>query len=275
MTGTGAGRPERGGAASAGPEEDLRLAILSTPRSGNTWLRWLLREALALAEVAVHSPDEIPDPLPARVVVQLHWPRTEAFVTYLRAHGFRVLTLARHPLDVLLSVLHFVSHEPLTRRWLGGDAEVSSLVGHGPTSQEFARYAVGAGARALFGVTRQWWDSPDAVRVHYEALVRSTEDVLRMTCQGLDALPRRSLVDAVARCPLRAFQDMPNRHGWQGTPGLWRRLVVPDLARRVAAAHPGAFTTYGYACDPDPGLDAAQAARTWAALAVRTDRRCG
>ena len=37
----------------------LRLAVLSTPRSGNTWLRHLLAASFGLEQQAVHNPGEI------------------------------------------------------------------------------------------------------------------------------------------------------------------------------------------------------------------------
>lgn len=39
--------------------DNLRLAIVSTPRSGNTWLRKLLASMYDLPQIAVHTPREI------------------------------------------------------------------------------------------------------------------------------------------------------------------------------------------------------------------------
>lgn len=254
-----------------GPER-LRVAIVSTPRSGSTWLRWLLREAYRLKEVAVHHPDEIPSPLPSRLALQLHWHRTGAFTSYLGEHGFRVAVLARHPLDVLVSIVHFVSHEPLTARWLDGEGGVEVLAGANPTSPAFARFAVGPGAAALLEVTREWW-RPEAVRVRYEDLAARTAATLHHVCEQLGAAPLLPPHEAIARSSLEAFQAMPNRHGWRATPGLWKRLVVPDLAEAIARAHPASFAGLGYACDPDPTLTAEAALRAWRELAVPAGAR--
>jgi hypothetical protein len=46
-------------------------------------------------------------------VLQLHWHRTpELFGRLLERHGFRVVSIARHPFDVLLSILQFVASQP-------------------------------------------------------------------------------------------------------------------------------------------------------------------
>ena len=58
----------------------FRVAIVSTPRSGNTWLRHLLMRLYDIPGLAVHSPAELDWALlPDRCVFQLHWPPTVAF----------------------------------------------------------------------------------------------------------------------------------------------------------------------------------------------------
>src|SRR3712207_3137993 len=88
-------------------ETPTRRDIISSPRSGNTWLRGLLSWLFNLRERAAHTPDEIDwGGLPPRCVLQIHWNRVEPFVSRLDRHGFRVVVLARHPLDVLMSGLN-------------------------------------------------------------------------------------------------------------------------------------------------------------------------
>lgn len=101
----------------------LKIAVISTPRSGNTWVRSVLSKALKLEQIAVHNPQEIPPILPERVALQIHWYREPNFQAILKSNGFKVVTIARHPLDVLISALRFIPHEPLTSRWLEGNTE--------------------------------------------------------------------------------------------------------------------------------------------------------
>src|SRR5436305_300595 len=104
------------------PAAGPRLAVIGTPRSGNTWLRRLLGTAYAVPELAAHTPAEVDwGALPAGCALQLHWRPTASLLAQLAAHRFTVVALCRHPLDVLVSVLHFCRHEPLTHRWLGGE----------------------------------------------------------------------------------------------------------------------------------------------------------
>src|SRR5262249_5171768 len=118
----------------------LRIAIVSTPRSGNTWLRGLLSHVYELEELAAHTPDEVAwDALPARCVLQIHWRRVEPFVSQLARHGFRVVAIARHPLDVLISALNYQYHTA-TRDRLPAPGEYPLLEAT-PRSEAFLAYA--------------------------------------------------------------------------------------------------------------------------------------
>ena len=104
----------------------VRAVIVSTPRSGNTWLRSLLANAYALEharneELWAHTPEGFPwSELPRRCVMQLHWEPDKAFQRLLRTQGVRPIAVARHPLDVLISILQLSQHSTETACWLRG-----------------------------------------------------------------------------------------------------------------------------------------------------------
>src|SRR5437016_871723 len=79
----------------------IRLAIVSTPRTGNTWLRMMLAHVYGIEHQArLCIPDHEWETFPENLLLQIHWGREQEFADKLRQHGFRVLTLARHPFDV-------------------------------------------------------------------------------------------------------------------------------------------------------------------------------
>jgi hypothetical protein len=243
----------------------LRLAIIGTPRSGNSWLRYILRDAYGLTEMSFHHPREIPTELPPAVVLQIHWYRVAPFRSWLKAHGFRVIVPARHPLDVLLSILHFVRYEPETARWLDGAGAIpADLRAASPVSPAFAAYACGQGAANLLGVSAAWWRDDTALRIRYEDMVRDPYAALAPLIAALGA-PRHGLAAALAGASLDVFKGLPNRHGWQGTPGLWRSLIPPGLAMRIYLSQRAAFQTLGYGIRPY-WLPSRIAGRNWAKL---------
>ena len=148
----------------------LRVAIISTPRSGNTWLRHLLSRLYQAATIPFHSPIEIEwNKLPADCILQLHWHPEPSFLAHLESGGFRVVVLARHPLDVLISILHFALTDQ-TLRWLEGEGgNERPIFGAMPRSTAFTDYATGPRAKALLAISHEWYvDS----RLPYTLLMR-------------------------------------------------------------------------------------------------------
>ncbi len=240
--------------------------MISTPRCGNTWVRHVLSEALDLEQISVHNPKDLPRVPPERFIFQLHWYRRSDFVSYLREHGFRTVTIARHPLDVLLSVLQFIRFEPQTARWLEGDAEIpKTLAGCAPTSSEFVSYASSAGAARLLSVSSQWWADPETIKTRYEDLVADPNREFARIIEAL-GLASEKLAAAIAANPFSRLQQLPNRHGWQGRPGLWKQLIVPLDAWRICYSNRNVFRGLGYGIRPY-FVTRRAASRRWEALA--------
>lgn len=243
-----------------------RLAILGTPRSGNTWLRAMLRSMFGLPDFAEHDPALIPwDELPPRAIVNLHATPTDALRE--RLTGFKVLTISRHPLDTLISILHFAPFHRASDGWLLGQGGGEGAIrGASPTSPEFIEYAAGPRAEALLSVSRLWWDTPGVVRVRYEDLVADAAvELTRIVTEvGIPAI--RTADDVAAEHALDAMRSSHatfRQHVWKGQPGHWKRFIPASVAHQIAAAHPSAFAPLSYACDPNPALDDLNADLNW------------
>src|SRR5262249_12969174 len=74
------------------PVACTRVAIVSTPRSGNTWLRHLLSIAYEIPTIAVHNPNNVDwAALPRDCIVQMHWHPISSFLARLIQHQFRIV----------------------------------------------------------------------------------------------------------------------------------------------------------------------------------------
>jgi hypothetical protein len=251
--------------------EVLRLALLNTPRSGSTWLRCLLATMLELKEVSAFAPEEIDwAELPARGVVHLHAHRSRPMLELLRRHRLRPVVVRRHPLDVLISILHFAPHEPATARWLGGEGGDERLLHDAtPMSDSFLRYATGPRAKALLSLSPAWAEDENAIVVGYEQLVAAPEEGLHHIASELSTVTVREPREAVALHSLARHRTLNrNQHYWRGQPGLWRRLLTRCVAQEIESAQGAAFRVFGYACDADPELTPETAAANWEALRV-------
>lgn len=249
---------------------ECRIAIVGTPRSGNTWLRRMLAEACAAAEYAAHRPSDLQwERLPARCVLQLHWHRDAKFASLLQSYRFKLVILSRHPLDVLLSILHFAPHEPDTARWLdGAGGSESAIMGALPASEAFAAYATGPRARALLGVSAGWWHAPDCHRIRYEDLVQEPHREIGRLCAEIgEPVSVADVARAVERNVFSALRSTSrNQHFWRGQPDGWREFLTPALACRIARANRQSFELLGYRCDPVEGLDESLANANWRRL---------
>jgi hypothetical protein len=247
----------------------VRIALTGTPRSGNSWLRLLLSGIYACESLASHSPEEVPwNALPEDIVLQMHAHADAELKATLQGHGFRVLALARHPLDVLLSILHYVRRDSSPARWLAEErGEEVAIAGCNPLEPAFLRYATGARAQTLLGLSREWWALPDVFRLRYEDLCADTAGALEPLIARISP-PRAVVEDVVAAHTLGELRRSISRHHfWQGRPGHWRALLPVDRAKRIAEAHQDSFDLFAYELDPDSELDATTALRNWERIA--------
>jgi SAM-dependent methyltransferase len=248
-----------------------RFAIVGTPRSGNMWLRRLLVSLLELSELSADTPGTVPwQQLPERCVLQLHWHPDAALLELLEKHSLTPVVLARHPLDVLISILHFAQHEPRTSRWLNGAGGTErSLVGASPCSPAFLEYATGERAHLLLSLTVEWSHAPQlGALVRYERLVDDAQAELRRLADELALAPVAPLESVVERNRFESLRaQVANEHFWHGTPYLWRRLLPASVTAAIVDAHRGLVDDLGYDVLPDPELDERSAMQSWRELA--------
>lgn len=230
-----------------------------------------------LVEMAHHRPWDVTwNNLADRCILQIHWHHVEPFISQLAQHSFRVLVMARHPLDMLISQLNWVNSCPYPDAVWIDDAALEGdhgteipLMGAAPTGQAFSEWACSSRAEALLSVSLEWSTVPGTVLVHYEDLVRSTSKELERVVSWVGREPERSAADVAGTFTLEMLRRMgteSRQHYWQGQPGNWRRLLPPTAARKIAERHARSFERFGYLCDPDESLTLEQAEANWRRL---------
>ena len=229
-----------------------------------------------LEQISVHFPHEIDwDHLPERCVIQIHWYPNPEFVARLAAQNVRVVVLARHPMDVLMSWLNLVYYKHEDGRCPGnGSCTECGIVGVAPGSDVFVDYAGSYYGRVMLCYSPAWWDKPGVARARYEDFLSAPAVELGRLVEQLGAAPgadRRG-----GRSPF-AERDADQARGL-AIPLLarsGRSLASFDPARRGALIYDGVhepFDVLGYLCDPDETLDPLQAEFNWARVQLDSTR---
>jgi len=197
----------------------------------------------------------------------MHWHHTPAFEAFLRKRGFQVVVTARHPLDVLISILHFAPLEPATARWLEGECgNEKPLIGADPASASFANYCLSDRTEALLSVSREWRNVAEAV-IRFEDLLAAPVAVCRQMLQGLKAEPLAGIEEVVAANTVEKLRPISATHVWRGQAGSWKAVITPALANKILERHRPYFDDLQYNCDPSPDLDASTARQNWDQMA--------
>jgi hypothetical protein len=251
------------------PAVDARPVVLTaTPRSGNTLVQRLFAELTGYAVMAAPMVADLDErEVTGPVFVQVHAPNDRLARKFVAAVNAEVVTIARHPLDVLLSVLHFSRHESQILDWLDGAALASpeTLRGASPTSAQFVEWATGKGASRLLAVTHQWWRESTTHRVRYEELIVDTPGVVAKLFAELGVAPRDPAADA-DQIRAGALLGLANHHRWRATSNGWRDLLPVETATQLYRAHRRVFDDLGYTLDAvDPLLDESAANANWRA----------
>jgi hypothetical protein len=233
-----------------------------------------LEDVLELEPLPIYHPADLNwRQLPDRAVIQLHWNRSDYLQGLLEAANIKMVTLSRHPFDVILSILRFAQTEPDTSLWLwgeGGDEE--SIVGADPSSESFVRWALSERALALLGVTGSWLEVEGTAHIPYEALVGSPESEVLGLLKRWSLTPLRPIADAVEK----VTPEFVNRiggisHAWMGSSGLWKELLPSELIDPLKDRYRNQLNQLGYDTHSHSVLDGVTVRTRWQELLPTID----
>jgi hypothetical protein len=255
----------------------LRLAVIGSPRSGNTWIRAMLGSFYGLEQIPIHSPTELDwSRLPMRCVIQLHWYPAAELLNTLDRSGVRVVMPIRHPFDVLISWLNYnyYVHE---EEKCPGTCDECVIAGVSPTSKAFVDYASGYHGRSLLCHGPAWltWARSFVRPLRYEDLVTDPVPALAALEEWVGEpfqSPIAAVVEDTSIERLVSSRGVWQYHYWQGRPGLWRQLIPAAEARTIAAGVREPFDLLGYDCDPEESLTPLEAERNWLRLQLDSSR---
>ena len=233
----------------------MKIALLGSPRCGNNWVRRVMSDVLGYPHFAAHSVEEFPKELPTDCILNVHALNEPPDDAFFERHSCKIIVLARHPLDIFVSVLQFARNESAVHKWLEGSCRIprgaSSLC---PDDDSFVDWMTGAGARRLLTVSLSWWeDAQSTMRLRYEDLVARPHESFDSIFDCLGAKCITGLDAALEKYTIAYFAEFKN-HGWLGRPGIYRKFITSPNCERVFAAQAEYFRTVGYSVRSEDGL---------------------
>jgi hypothetical protein len=252
----------------------VRIAVVSTPRSGGTWASLVVQHALDLVGLTAPHPGDLDWlALPDRALIHLHWPRTPYLQSLLDKAGVQVVTIIRHPFDVMLSVLRFAQMTPATADWLWGEAGSENiLLDADPTSPQFAQWAMSERAAALVDVSRSWAACRGVVSVRYESLIASPDEEFSTLLQALGVKEMHALAEAIERYSPARVNRIGFGHSWLASSGVWQELFTSDLVDLLLARYRGHLQDAGYSTEISGVADREEALKRWIDLSATSGR---
>jgi hypothetical protein len=227
----------------------LKVMILSCPKTGNTWLRWLIHHAYTLPivdNVPIEWTDEFARTLPDLFVTHQHlWP-TEPLVRWLVANDVTVLTTIRHPADALLSYFHYV-------KWqddVSGDPGAVDLLKDGDRpGKHTLRYAQHAFTKT-YSISIAWARLGACV-VRYEDLLENPVRALRDLVRRIAPVDEHKVRAAAFLCKPEQMTRpglVDARHIRTATARRWVKEIPAEIAQAMAGMEPfkSACKTYSY-----------------------------
>ena len=225
----------------------LKIVILSAPKTGNTWLRWLLHYAYAIpiVELPLEWAPGCADDLPPRFVTHQHLFPTESLVQWLVESRAIVLTTIRHPAATFLSFFHYV-------KWhdTGSDPSTAMLKQDGDRPGKNALKYITYWFPRSYAISLAWAKLGSHV-IRYEDLLVDPLLQLREVTSKIVPLDEERLKAAVFLCKPEQLTRpglVDPRHLRTRSARRWIQELPSEIVDAMASLQPyaSACKMYGY-----------------------------
>jgi estrone sulfotransferase len=225
--------------------------LVSFPKSGNTWLRFLIAHLVSdRNDIHFRNLDAlVPDVyMSAAVADRLPSPR------YIKTHDARLadypktIYIVRDYRDVLVSYYHY---QLAAKEFSGSFSEYVRTI---DTLHPFGSWHAHVEAALDFQSAH-----PERLHfLHYEELLAAPENELQRIVDFLQIVPKRPLSEAIAACQFARLQELEKKHGSlfndksgaaffrEGKSGSWKQTFTPADLERVMQENGRLLQRLGY-----------------------------
>lgn len=201
----------------------MRIVISSAPKSGNRWLKCLLRQIYELE--ALHGREKPPtqpedfqawaaDGFPDDTIFHQHCRYSAALADVIAAVPAHAVTIVRDPYDVFVSYYYWVQEQARHRPGRGAARPKDQVAGKPlahPDVLRFLAETFGANLERALG----WLHGGRAVVVRYEGLKDDPLAELTRATEALTPVPRETLARAIEACRAENMRQMGRQKQWQ------------------------------------------------------------
>jgi hypothetical protein len=221
-----------------GTDPDLRILILSTPKTGNTWLRHLLAGVYRLPQFYVPPPLDCAklDKAGERWVTHYHTRPNRELLSWIRTNRAVVVTTIRHPGDVLLSLYHHVHefrNETIDQDFL------RRMLSTGFERRGMTTYAADQPFSADLDCSLEWMACEGTHTVRFEDLRADPVAALRELTSRIHPAPLERIEAAVEMCDIDVMRRMAgdfSASSARGASEIGAQRCRPTLWKSFAAA---------------------------------------
>ena len=235
------------------PDPNLRILILSTPKTGNTWLRHLLAGVYRLPQFYIPPGFDYAalDKGGDRWVTHYHIRPNPQLIAWIREHQPVVITTIRHPGDVLISLYHHLHNfraAALDLDFLRG------MLSTGFERTNIVTDSTGQPFSTDLACSIEWMACEGTHVVRYEDLRADTAGTLHELTSRISAVPDERIEAAIEMCDLDLMRKLAGEFGGffrEGRIGGWRDLLPPDVIElfRSMAPYVAQMAALGYSMD--------------------------
>ena len=230
-----------------------KIVVVSTPKTGNTWVRYLLARIYRLPmrdlpESLEQFDWNAPGP---RWIGQQHFYPTPEILSGAADAGVVFVTTIRHPADVLVSLYHHVRRTGETSEL---SAEPGYMQGDEPGLGARAQAYVREGFFQMLHLSLVWMRTGVAHLVRYEDLLVKPTETLRRLCVEIAPTAPGAIRWAVAESEIGELRrSNPENANFfrKGGAGGWRE-TVPAAIRKIfetQSPYPEQFKELGYSLE--------------------------
>jgi hypothetical protein len=223
----------------------LKIVILSTPKTGNTWLRWLLHYAygIPIVELPAEWAPGCADDFPPRFVTHQHLFPSKSLVRWLVESRAVVLTTIRHPADTFLSLFHYAKwHDTASAAMLKQDGDRP-----GKNALKYINYSF----PQIYIISLAWAKLGSHV-IRYEDLLVDPLSQLREVTSKIVPLDEERLKAAVFLCKPEQLTRpglVDPRHLRTRSAGRWIQQLPSEIVDAMSGLQPYASACKMYEYD--------------------------